>query len=109
MKRILLIIVLTGLISCSKKPSDHDVRVAAKKIIRKELKTSSTSFAPDDKIKITREDDNKTFNISIYSDAQNASGKMIRKNWNLHLFYKGGSLTDIKNWNVLKNNNQAPD
>lgn len=104
MKSILLIIILTSFIGCSKKPSDHDLRVAAKKIIRKELNSSTTAqFAPDDKIKITREDD-KTYYISIYSDAQNAAGKIVRKDWNLHLVYKGGSLTNINNWDVLQNN-----
>lgn len=102
-KIILPAILLFTFTSCYQKPTDHDLRVAAKRIIRKELAAPSTAkFAPDNEIKITREKDEKTFYISIYADAQNQFGQVVRKEWNLHLLYKGGSLSNIKNWKVLQ-------
>jgi hypothetical protein len=96
-------IMLFAVAGCFKKPTDHDLRVAAKKIIRKELTDpSAAKFAPDNKIKIVREKGDKTFYISIYEDAPNALGAIVRKEWNLHLLYKGGSLPDINNWKVLQ-------
>lgn len=106
MKFLTALILLFSLTGCYKKPTDHDLRVAAKKFIRKQLISPSTAkFAPDDQVKIIREKGDKTFYVSIYADAQNGAGAVVRRQWYLHLLYKGGSLPDIRNWEILPEKN----
>lgn len=99
-----VLIAITVIISgCFHSPTDHDLRVIAKKFIRKQLVSPSTAtFSPDDKITITREPNAHTYSISMYSDDEKASGKKERRNWDLHLLYKGGALVDTKNWEIIK-------
>jgi len=52
--------------------TNHDIRVAAKRFIRKDLKEpAKAQFAPDNEIKIVRMKPDNTFMISIYEEEQN--------------------------------------
>ncbi len=102
MKKFIPLLLFSVLASCSKTPGDHDVRVAAKNFIRQQLAAPSTAkFAPDNEIHIIKEKGDSTFRISIYEDSQNEYKVVTGKEWNLHLLYTGGGVSDIKNWKVL--------
>ena len=80
-KIIHAVVILLFFTGCYQKPTDHDLRVAAKKIIKKELIAPSTAkFAPDDKIKIIREKGDKTFYILFMPMPKMLPEKQLQKN-----------------------------
>jgi hypothetical protein len=103
MRKIIIALLLSILISCSQKPSNSDVISVSKEFIKQELVAPATAVFPsNDQIQITRDKGDSTFHVSSFVDAQNSFSANVRTEWELHLWYIGGKFSDIKSWVLLK-------
>ena len=102
MKKYLLLLLLIFVFSCKIKPSDNDIKNAAKEMFKKQLLTPATAkFPPNNEIQLIRDKGDSTFYVSSYIDAQNGFGALIRQDWKIHIWYLGGEYSDPESWKLL--------
>lgn len=83
----------------STSPSTSMAGVIAKSFVKQSLKSPSTAEFPWLDIKSVDLGSGR-FKVSSYVDSQNGFGAQIRSNWIVVLKHKGGSESDIRNWEL---------
>lgn len=85
----------------NRKPNDKEAFAIAKVFVKDKLQQPATANFSKNKFDATIDTANNAYQIASTVDAQDSSGHIVKKAWQVKLAYKGGDWADRKSWELL--------